>query len=67
MSLDCAPKPPPSLCHVHVFCTRPLLLRIKLASLTANTALSAVSTMSGGIWGEKKGENLNADAGRCLI
>lgn len=36
MPLQCAPKPPLSLCHVHVFSTSPLLLHMELASLTAN-------------------------------
>lgn len=38
MSLQCAPKPPLVLCHVRVFSTRPLLLHVESASLTANAA-----------------------------
>lgn len=76
MPLQCAPRPPLSLCHVHVFSTRPLLLHMELASLTANATFffplfSTVLSWQcqeefGGKW-EKKGENLNANKNRCLI
>lgn len=73
MSLWCAPKRTLSVCHVRVFSTRPLLFHIELASLAAKEdfffflpGLNNVSRKPG-VKRREKGENLNANANRCLI